>query len=884
MAKKPLKSRKLSLYSNLSHSRKTKKDAEVRKHALYLASLPKHPLKRLLYRLNPKHAYEYWFSKRGGLMALKIAGVTILILCLLIGGLFVYFRKDLDAIRPGELSKRVQTTVTTYLDRNGQLLWNDKGDGNYKLVVTDDEIGQYLKDATVAIEDKDFYKHGGVSASGLTRAVFNNIGGGSTQGGSTLTQQLVKQVFFADEAQQRGLSGIPRKIKEIILSIEVERMYNKSQILNLYLNESPYGGRRNGVESASQTYFAKSAKNLTIAESALLAAIPQNPSNYNPYNVAGHKALISRQHTVIDNMAEQGYIKQSQADDAKKYPILDHIIPEASQYTDIRAPHFVQMVRAELEKTLGKATVGKGGLTVKTTLDIRIQSKLEEAMNDMFNSYMPAYAGFTNGASTVEDTKTGQIVALAGSRDFNWPGYGQDNAAVAYIQPGSSIKPLVYTELFQKKPAGQANYGSGSILKDENINTIYGAPLFNADRTFKGNITIRSALATSRNIPAVKAMYISGVKKTIDTIHDLGATSYCTQGDEVNVGLAAAIGGCGLKQVDLVNAYATVARQGVYKPQSSVLEVKNSSGEVLKKWSDTAGVQVIDAQSAYIVSDILSDDVARAPLDGRHAIGMDIPGVRTSTKTGTSDKGGNAKDIWMASYSPVLTMSVWLGNSDASILKRGTSLIPGPIIAKVMEYAHKDVYAGQGLWKSGDWFTKPSGIQTVNSDLYPAWWNKTQGQTNAKMTFDRVSKKKATSLTPAGARIELDVVKMIDPVTKKDVFIAPDGYDATKDDDAHKSSDVPPSATVNLNNKSGSNSYTVTVTVAPGTFAVANVQIEVGGVVVSTQPVNASNTYEYKGTLTPSDTGPKAVSATITDSGYYTGTGSASDKTDTYKK
>lgn len=872
MSRKLFKSRKLSVYSNLSHSHRAHKDAASRKHAQYLASLPKHPVKRLLYRMHPKRVFAYWFSKRGLIMALKISGVTILLLALLVGGLFAYFRKDLDSIRPGELAKRVQTTVTTYLDRNGKLLWEDKGDGNYKLVVDGGEISQYIKDATVSIEDKDFYKHGGVSPTGLIRAVFNNVGGGSTQGGSTLTQQLVKQVFFADEAQQRGLAGIPRKIKEIILSIEVERMYDKDQILNLYLNESPYGGRRNGVESGAQTYFGVSAKNLTLPEAALLAAIPQNPSVYDPYNVAGHKGLIARQHTVLDNMAEQGYITKDEADKAKKFPILDHLIPEASQYTNIKAPHFVQMVKAELEKELGKATVGKGGLTVKTTLNLDIQTKLESSMKDMFNGWIPAWAGFTNGSATVEDSKTGQIVALLGSRDFTYPGFGQDNASVAYIQPGSTIKPLVYSELFEKKPVGQANYGSGSILKDENIDAIYGAQLRNADQKFNGNITIRTSLATSRNIPAVKAMFVSGVTPTLDKIHEMGATSYCTQGSEVQVGLAAAIGGCGLKQVDLVNAYATLARQGAYKPQSTILEVKNNAGDVLKKWTDTAPVQVIDAQAAYIVSDILHDDNARIPLDGYHALGMYIPDVPTSTKTGTSDKGGDAKDIWMASYSPALTMAVWFGNSDATILTHGTSSLPGQIIADVMDYAHKEVYAKAGLWKSGDWFSAPAGIQRVGGEIYPSYWNKTQGQTNAKLTFDKVSKKKATEFTPEGAKIELDVTKMIDPVTKKEFFIAPDGYDASADDDVHKATDVQPIVSVEIL-PGAKNTYTITATVTPGTFEVTNIQIKVGDVIVLTSPASSTNIYTYAGTLTKKDIKAQTVTATVTDNGFYTGTG-----------
>jgi penicillin-binding protein 1A len=822
--------------------------------------------------MNPKHQWKYWTSKEGGIMALKIVGITILAFVILVGALFIFFRKDLDAIRPGELSKRIQTTATTYLDRNGNVLWVDTGESNYKLVVEDSGLSKYLKQATVAIEDKNFYNEGGISISGTLRAIINNFTGGSTQGGSTLTQQLVKQVFFSDQAQQRGLAGIPRKIKEIILAIEVERMYNKNQILDLYLNESPYGGRRNGAESASQTYFGKAAKDLTLPEAALLAAIPQDPSYFNPYNVSGHDALIDRQHTVLDNMVDQGYITKAQADTAKAYPVLDHITPEADQYANIKAPHFVQMVRSELTKELGSATVGKGGLTVKTTLDIRIQNSLESAMNDEFNSYIPAWAGFSNGAATVEDTKTGQIVALLGSRDFNYPGYGQDDAATAYLQPGSSIKPLVYSELFQKKPTGQVNYGSGSKLNDSNISSIYGAPLFDADRKFLGPISIRTALATSRNVPAVEAMYISGIKPTLDVIHKLGATSYCTQGDEVNVGLASAIGGCGLKQVDLVNAYASLARMGVYKPQSSILEVKNSSGEVLKKWTDTAGVQVVDPQSAYIVANILNDDNARAPLDGHHALGMDIPGVKTATKTGTSDKGGSAKDIWMASYSPSLTMAVWFGNSDASILKNGTSSLPGAIIAKVMSYAHKEVYAPQGLWKAGDWYAIPKGIQTVGGDVYPSWWMSNQGQSTTKMTFDKVSKKKATALTPPGAQIELDVTKMVDPITKKDVFIAPDGYDASKDDDVHKASDTPPSVSLSWTKGSGDNSYDIAVTVADGTFPVNGVQIMIGGAVVKTLTSSGATSFSYTNT----DSATKALTATATDTAYYTGTGTSS--------
>ncbi|MDN5274570.1 MAG: hypothetical protein JWP06_471 [Candidatus Saccharibacteria bacterium] len=858
----------MSVYSNLAHKRKTKKDSQARKKAEYLASLPKHPVKRILYRMHPKRVWGYWFSKKGAFMALKVFGVAVLLVVLSTGALFAYFRKDLDSIRPGELAKRVQTTVTKYYDRNNVLLWEDKGDGDYTLVVDGNNINKYMKEATVAVEDKDFYQHGGISVSGLARALVSNTSGGSTQGGSTLTQQLVKQVFFADEAQKRGLDGVPRKIKEMILAIEVERMYNKDQILDLYLNESPYGGRRNGVESAAQTYFGKSSKDLTLAEAALLAGIPNQPGLYDPYNIEGHEALIARQHKVLDNMQEQGYVTAAEVAEAKKYPILDNIKPVSDQYKDIKAPHFVQMVRSNLEKELGKATVGRGGLTVKTTLDYRVQSKLEEAMTDMFNSSVPKVNGFTNGAGTVEDNTTGQVIAMLGSRSFDYPGYGQDNAATAFIQPGSSIKPLVYAQLFAQKPNGQANYGSGSVLSDTKTTFDGNYTPNNADKTFKGNITIRSALATSRNIPAIKAMAVAGVQPTLAAIRDDGDKEYCTQGADAQAGLSSAIGGCGTKQTDHVNAFSTLARGGVYKPQTSVLEVTNSQGETLKKWKDESK-QVIDPQVAYILSDILGDANARKPLFGSITAGLSYgnTGIRTATKTGTSDIGGDkAKDIWMMTYSPAVSMGIWLGNPDTTPLKSGNSTLPGPIIDKVMRFIHQDIYGTDGRWKPNDWFTQPAGVQKINNELYPSWYDKNQNKPNAKLTFDKVSKKKATDCTPDSAKIEIDVNKTTDPISKKDVYIAPDGYDATKDDDVHKCDDVKPAVgAISITGKTQIN-----VSVVAGTHPLQQLEIKVGDTIVATLPITTSGTYSTTYTFTGTS---QTITATLTDDALYTSVG-----------
>ena len=862
-------SKRMNLYANLAQKHKTKKDKDSRARAEYLATLPKHPVKRFFYRLHPKRLAKYWFSKRGGLMALKILGVGILLMLLLIGGMFAYFRKDLDKIRPGELAKRVQTTVTKYYDRNDNLLWEDKGTGNYQLVVESNQISDYLKKATVAIEDRDFYKHHGVSISGIMRAMLSTASRRQVQGGSTLTQQLVKQVFFADEAGDRSISGIPRKIKEIILAIEVERMYSKDQILSLYLNESPYGGRRNGAESAAQTYFGKHAKDLTLAEAALIAGIPQNPTYYNPYNNAGNKALIARQHTVLDYMAEQGVITKDEAEKAKKIDILSTLKPQTEQLENIKAPHFLLMVRNQLSKELGESVVGRGGLTIKTTLDWRIQEKLENEMKSFFATGRPDSVRISNGAATVEDVQTGQIIALVGSRDFNYAGFGQDNAAVSYIQPGSTIKSLVFTQLFDKRDNRQA-YGSGTVLTDENIDRIYGATLRNWDNKFMGAINIRRALALSRNIPAVKAAYIIGdgsAKPVVEGIRRMGNTNYCRQEENAGgYGLGAAIGACGAKQTELVNAYSTLARMGVQKDISSVIEVKNSQGETLKKWKDE-GKQVIDSQSAYIVNDILSD---RTP--GLHGW-MSVNGVRTSAKTGTSDKGSQPKDLWIVNYSPALVMGMWLGNSDTSVIGTSASNYGMPVIRSVMEFAHTQVYAKEGKWKSGQWYQRPNGIQTVNGELYPSWWNKRQSQSTEKITFDKVSKKKATNCTPDGAKEEIEVTKVIDPLTKKESISAPAGYDANSEDDVHKCDDTKPQIGSMSVSRSG-NKYTISVDVSAGTWELAAIEITVDGKSIKSSEITSGG--KQTATVEFEEAGTHTVSVTVRDSAYYTATSSGS--------
>lgn len=879
MVKSKKSSRNVSVYANIASKRRTKKDVKARKKAEYLATLPKHPVKRLLYRLHPKRLAKFWFSKQGLFMALKCLGVLIVVTVLMGLALVAYYRKDLAQINPNTLSQRVKSTVTKYYDRNDKLLWEDKGSGDYTLVVDPKKISPCMGQATVAIEDKEFYDHGGVSIAGTVRAVISNSQGNATQGGSTLTQQLIKQVFFKDEAAQRGLAGIPRKIKEMILAIEVERMYTKDQILGMYLNESPYGGRRNGVESAAQTYFGKPSSELSLAECSLLAAIPNNPSVYNPYNIDGHDSLIERQHKVLDNMVDLKYITKTQADEAKNVPILDKVLPLASQLEGIKAPHFVLMVRTQLEKELGKTVVGEGGLTVKTTLDLDVQNQLEQNMNDMFSGKLTngmcgwrncaSYAGFTNGAAAIEDTKTGQLVALVGSRDFNYTGFGQDNAATGYIQPGSSIKPLVYAQLFQNQGEGKTNYGSGSVLADSATTFPGGYKPQDADGRFKGNITLRQSLALSRNIPAIKAMAVNDANSegsTWKTIRDMGDKNYCTQGADAQAGLSSAIGGCGTRLVDHVNAIASLGRLGVYMPQTTILKVTNSNGQTLKEYK-ASSKQVVDPQAAYVVTDILGDGSARAGLGGSdYTPKMNALGAKVAAKTGTSNGQIGTKivpkDIWTVGYTPTLSMAVWLGNPDTAPLQQGNSLIPALFFDTTMAQVTK-MYVDQGKAAYSDWFTAPTGIQKIGKEVYPSYWNKSSGITNAKIVFDKVSKKKATDCTPAAARIELGVRKTTDPISKKEIITAPDGYDATADDTSHVCGDAPPAITI-----TPQTGNSVKVTYQPGRFDLQSIQVTQGDTVIASWSADSAGSKVLSaGDLSNASSG--TLTATVTDQGYY---------------
>ncbi len=852
----------LNLYSSLVYNHQERKEANSRRRAEELAKLPKEPVKRFFARLHPKRVFKWWFSWRGQKAILKFIAASILILIIFIGGLFLYYKKDLDEIRLDEMT--ISETVNTYLDRNGVVLWKDTGTEDYRLVVNDDEISEYMRQATIAIEDKNFYNHIGVDFSALIRATLSTVTGHGVQGGSTLTQQLIKQVYFSDEAASENRGGLTRKIKELILSIELEKMYNKDQILTMYLNQSPYGGRRNGVESAAQTYFGKSAKDLDLAESALLAAIPNNPGVLNPYNTYGNEMLIERQHKVLESMVQMGYITEEEANEAKEIAILETIRPESNQYADMLAPHFVLEVRSQLEEKYGIQTMRAGGWTIKTTLDYRAQQIAEDAVAV---GREHTYKNNSDNIALVSvDVETSQIVAMVGSVDFFNASYGELNVTSdSLIEPGSSIKPILdYAPLFMEREG--INYGPGSVLKDENINRIYcagatsGCSLGNATGSFYGNVTIRFSLGHSLNIAAVKALYINGIDNSLEIAHALGDKTYC-EGRE-DYGLSIAIGsGCNVRMVEHANAYASLARGGSYKDLSYILEIKNSSGEVIESWTDSESTRVVDDQVAYMISSILSDHGAR----WFNNEGFVVPDVWTATKTGTTTTTNSAvtKDSLIESYSTAVSTFVWNGNHDGSGLSSNTNDVVRFTVGHYMERVHKEVYEPDGRWSYGDQPARPDGIQTLtingHSDIWPSWFNasKNSGVTKETLTFNRYNHLLASDCTDESYKIEVEVTKTTDPMTGNEVYSVPEPYNKDTKDTCDY---TPPRLSLSTSGNK------IIATIRRGSYDIEGYTLYVNGVEqngISLGGDGTINGYTLKGTET-------SVRLVISDSTGYT--------------
>lgn len=594
---------------------------------------------------------------------------------------------------------RTQGFSTKILDRNGNLLYDVYANQNRTPVQLSD-MPLYLRQATISIEDKNFYKHQGFDPIGILRGFLRVFTTGRMAGGSTLTQQLVKNVLLTNDRT------LVRKIKEFVLAIQIEKKYSKDQILQMYLNEAPYGGTSWGVGAASQTYFGKDVKDLTLTECAILAGMPQSPSAYSPYS-STPTAYVQRTKDVLRRMQEDGYITKDQ-EDAAIAEVPNFQFKEKG--SSLNAPHFVQYVEKILNDTYGDSAVEQGGLTVTTTLDLDLQDKAQQIVTDEIAKVEKQH--ITNGAAVVIDPNTGEILAMVGSKNFFATDYdGQVNVTTSLRQPGSSFKPFTYVTAFKKgySPATMVmdvatSFSGGTGQADYNPG--------NYDGKFVGPIQIRYALANSRNIPAVKVLAMVGIKDVLQTATDMGITTLPPTADTLKrVGLSLTLGGGEVKLLDMTDAYSAFVNGGYRVDPVAILKVTDVNGKVLEDNTPQKGKQVLTDAQAFLIDSILSDNVARTPTFGANSY-LNIANVMVKTGT-TNDK----RDNWTIGGNANAMVGVWVGNNDNTPMLNVASGVSGasPIWHNIVVQALKG--------KSAVTFTVPQSVEQTTVDTvsgYPA--------------------------------------------------------------------------------------------------------------------------------------------------------------------
>ncbi len=600
--------------------------------------------------------------------------------------------KDLPS--PAKLAQYNIPISTKIYDRNGKLLFDIFADQNRSPVPLS-EIPKSLQEATISIEDKNFYKHQGINLiGGMLRALAVDITHGQLQGGSTITQQLVKSALLSPERT------VTRKIREIILAFWVEALYPKDKILELYLNQVPYGGTAWGVESASEQYFGKKVEELTLAESALLAGLPQAPTFYSPFGA--HPLLaINRQKEVLKRMVEDKYITQQQADDALTQPLV------FKNETGIKAPHFVMYVKEQLVQKYGEALVAKGGLKVTTTLDLDLQDYAQATVSAEVAKLKTYHV--TNGAALITTPATGEILAMVGSIDYFATSSGTYNVVTATRQPGSSIKPINYAIGLEKHIVTPATM----FIDEPTCFGVVGQPSYcprNYDGKFHGPVQLRMALGNSFNIPAVKMLYMNTVQDMVASASAFGLT---TLKDSSKYGLSLTLGGGEIHMTDMATAFGVFANGGIRHDLVSVLKVVDKNGKILEEYKDPNvgkdipsqllmnGPRVVSAETAFLISHILLDNNARQQEFGS-ASELYIPNRAVSVKTGTTN---DLRDNWTIGFTPQVLVATWVGNNDNSPMN--PYLVSGitgaaPIWHKLMVQALKG--------KPDIWPKQPDGI------------------------------------------------------------------------------------------------------------------------------------------------------------------------------
>lgn len=590
-----------------------------------------------------------------------------------------------DVPNPTKLTKTPAPVSTKILDRNGKLLYEVYSEYR-RTPVANENIPDYVKQATIAIEDKNFYRHNGLDSLAIIRAAFNTLTGKRLEGGSTITQQLVKNSLLADTRRT-----VTRKVREAILSVITEVIYSKDEILGLYLNHAPYGGTIYGIESAAKSYFGKSAKELNLAESALLAGLPQSPTRYSPFG-AKPELAINRQRDVLRRMREDGYITTEQEEQAKNEKLNFQ-----KKNIVMNAPHFSLMVRDQLVQKYGEEKVNLGGLIVTTTLDLDLQQYFESSISAEMKKI--ARLKISNGSALITKPNTGEIISLVGSKDYYDNEIdGQVNITTALRQPGSSIKPINYaTGLLLGWPTSLVYLDVPTCF---NVNGQKSYCPKNYDNTFRGPVSLRQSLANSLNIPAVKQLALNGIDSFIATASAMGISTWT---DQSQYGLSLTLGGGEITMLDMAKAFSTFANQGVTVPLTSILKVVSYDGQVLEEfdadklgslvavmpqdwdtfWSEQSLPKTeilpsdpkvtLPKEISFIISDILSDNNARSATFGTNSQ-LVIPGHTVSVKTGTTN---DLKDNWTVGYTPDYLAITWVGNNDNSSMSYVASGVTG---------------------------------------------------------------------------------------------------------------------------------------------------------------------------------------------------------------
>lgn len=663
----------------------------------------------------------------------------------ILSGLFLLWISTFKMPDVESFTYRKVTESTKIYDRTGEILLYNVFDNTKRTVVPFSEISENIKNATLAIEDRDFYVHKGIKISSILRAVFANIGAGSfNSGGSTITQQVVKNSVLTTEKL------ISRKIKEWIFSLKLEKILTKDEIFSLYLNESPYGGNVYGVEEASKLFYGKKAKDVSVPEAAYLAAILKAPTYYSPFGLHKDK-LEERKNLVLFEMYSLGQISKDEYENAKK----ETVAFKSEADFGIKAPHFVMFVKDYLEKKYGEKAIEEGGLKITTTLDWTLQSKAEELVKKYAFENKKNYNA-ENAALLAINPKTGEIITMVGSRDyFDKEIDGNFNIITALRQPGSSFKPFAYATAFMKgytpettlfdlktqfdthcAPEGSPLSAQTNTDNNENCYTPE-----NYDGLYRGPISLRNALAQSINIPAIKTLYLAGIKDTLKISRDLGIT---TLKDANQYGLTLVLGGGEVKMIEMVGAYGVFANNGLKNPYTPVLKVEDKNGNILEEINPKP-IQVLPEQTALQISDILSDDKARAPSYGNCGT-LCFQGRQVAVKTGTTN---DYKDAWIIGYTPSVVLGAWAGNNDNTPMEKK---VAGFIIAPLWREFMSELLAVTPVEN----FKKPVVENSPQTKaVIRGFW-----QGNKTYTIDNISKKLATDYTPEETRKE-NVVRQV---------------------------------------------------------------------------------------------------------------------------